>query len=59
MLLHSLRPMPEPGLRHCRVRDASTAGFCIALNTGDGVQLATASLIGINSGRQLRVGSAN
>lgn len=59
MLLHSLRPMPEPGLRHCRVRDASMAGFCIALNTGDGVQLATASLIGINSGRQLRVGSAN
>lgn len=50
------RPMPEPGLQHCRVRDMSTEGFCIALNTGDGVQLAINSLIGINSGRQLRVG---
>lgn len=50
------RLLMEQKTAYCRVRDASTEGFCLMLRTADSLQLTIHSLIGISSGRKLQVG---
>ena len=50
-------PLPQlPGLQRCRLRDESSEGYCVMLDSAQGMQLEINALVGLAAGRQLLIG---
>jgi hypothetical protein len=50
-------PLPMlPGLQRCRLRDESSEGYCVLLDSAQGLQLEINALVGLAAGRQLLIG---